>query len=403
MSSHSAGGNRMGLRAGLIAILLVLLMLLGGLGYFIATLLEPVGSPDEVRLPEGLEWVRSIYGFGPSAEEQFIAPDHVEISSGGAIWVSDTQLNSIFEFGPDGTLRRRIELSGVVADIPWVVPKGISVSQDGEVYVCANGADRLLVLSRQGELLRSWEVSQPLDCEVAGDRVYVTGPAGVSVFTVEGESVGSWGGRGSSLEQLDLPQGIVVDADGVIYVADTLNARVKAFSSEGDLLWTTDAGITGGGNQAMGEETSEETSGTGLQLPAGMCMDANERLVLVDPFGFNMVVVDKTDGSIIDRYGDFGESDGLFAYPTGIAYDTERDWFVVADTANARVQIVRIPDSGSTELGPTVRRALVGPVWVCAVPLVLLLFVAVMMKVSKSRKSSELSNMEVGEHPDDNF
>lgn len=384
------------MRAILVGVLVVLVLLLAGLGYFIVSILEPIGAPSADDLPGGLEWVRSIYGYGPAPDEQFISPDHTEIAPDGTIWVSDTQLNSIMAFAPDGSLRRRIELSTMVPEQPWTQPKGISVSQNGEVYVCAANAHRILVLTETGQLLRSWEVDQPLDCRLADGRIYVTGLAGVSVFSLEGEPIGSWGGRGKALEQLDLPQGVVVGDDGTVYVSDTLNARVKAFTPEGELVWATDAGTMGGGNRAMGDVASDETSGTGLQIPAGICIDGNGRLVLVDPFGFNMVVIDADDGSVIARHGDFGDTDGLFAYPTGVAYDAERDWFAVADTANGRVQVVRIPGSASGNVGPAVRRALVGPYWICAIPLFLLILVAVLGRATRHRRVGENDEPEAG-------
>lgn len=389
----SSGGDRRagGLKAALVGVLIVLIVLLAGLGFFIASILEPVGSPTESEIPAGLEWIRSIYGYGPAPEQQFISPDHTTIGPDGTIWVSDTQLNSIFGFSPDGSLRRRIEFSTFSEEESWTLPKGMSISEDGEIYVCGSGADRIFVINEQGELLRSWGVEQPFDCRLAGDRLYVTGPDGVSVFSTDGQTIGEWGGRGKALDQLDLPQGVVVGEDGTVYVSDTLNARVKAFDSEGVLLWTTGSGITGGGNQAVGSQASSETGGTGLQIPAGICIDGNGRLVLVDPFGFDIVVVDPTDGTIIARYGDFGDGDGLFAYPTGISYDPARDWFAVADTANNRVQIVRIPDSGVAGVVSAVRRALVGPVWICAIPLVLLLVVAVVAAATRRRRFDEQS------------
>ncbi|MDO9556438.1 MAG: NHL repeat-containing protein [Coriobacteriia bacterium] len=382
----SAGSRRAtGTRAALIGVLVILLLLLVGLGYFIVSILEPVGSPAKSELPEGIEWVRSIYGYGPSANQQFISPDHTEIGPDGTIWVSDTQLNSIFGFSPDGSLRRRIDFSQLLEEDSWTLPKGISVSPDGEIFVCGSSADRIFVVSEQGELLRSWDVAQPLDCRLYGDRLYVTGLEGVSVFSTDGEPIGTWGGRGKSLDELDLPQGVVVGDDGTVYVADTLNARVKAFDPQGALMWTTKAGITGG----MGTDRSSETSGTGLQLPSGICIDGSGRLVLVDPFGFDIVVIDPADGTVIGRYGEFGSGDGMFGYPTGISYDDARDWFAVADTANDRVQIVRIPDSGETGVVSAVRRALVGPVWICAIPLVLLLLVALVAAFSKRRRPKE--------------
>ncbi len=379
------------MRTGLIAILAILVLLLGAVGYFVFTLLEPVGAPSSQDLPEGLSWVRSIYGYGAGEDQRFIAPAHVDIADDGTIWVSDTQMNAVMSFSPDGTPRSRIDLQPLVTE-GQLSPKGIEVGADGRLYICANNAARLLILSADGELLEAWEIDNPLDVTLSGDRVFVTSPAGVTVFSREGEVVGTWGGRGKAEDQLDVPQGIVVGDDDVVYVADTLNARVKAFTQEGQLLWATAPGMSGGGNVPGGasagesEESTPAQSGTGMQLPAGLCMDANGRLVLADPFGFEVVVLDPTkQGEIVGRYGEFGSADGYFAYPLGMAYDAERDWFAVADVANARVQIIRIGGSGDAGLIPAARRAATGPIWICCMPLGLLLLILFAALASKKR------------------
>ncbi|MDZ4655852.1 MAG: NHL repeat-containing protein [Coriobacteriia bacterium] len=392
--SDRGGRTPGGLRGLLIGVLVMLVLLLGGLTYFIVSILEPTGAPTEAQLPDGIEWIRSIYNYGPGSGEQLISPDHTFIAADGTIWVSDTQLNLICSFAPDGSPRERIEFSALSPEEPWTMPKGIAVSADGEIYVCGSNANRLFVVNATGELLRSWEVEQPLDCWIAGDRVYVTGAIGVSVFTTQGEFIGMWGGRGKGPAQLDLPQGVVVGEDGTVYISDTLNARVKAFTSEGEFIGMTASGITGGGDQEADSSSSEEEVGTGLQIPTDICIDGNGRLVLVDPFGFNMVVIDTESADIIGRYGDFGDADGLFAYPTGISYDSDRDWFAVADTANKRVQIVRIPGSGSAGIMPAVRRAFVGPVWI-AVPLGLLLSVGLVTVLSRKRRKAGIAGKAV--------
>lgn len=383
-------GRRSTLRIALIAILVILILLLGGLGYFVFSLLEPVGAPTSEELPEGLQWVRSIYGYGPAEDQRFIAPDHVDIADDGTIWVSDTQMNSVMSFTPDGQPKSRIEMAAVLPNA-YVAPKGLEMGPDGRLYVCANGAAKILVLSTRGELLQSWDIQDPLDITLSNDRAFVTSPAGVSVFALDGELAGTWGGRGKVLEQLDLPEGIEIGADGTVYVADTLNSRVKAFTTEGKLLWSTAAGVMGGGSVPMGTETSAsaEASGTGMQLPAGICTDANGKLVLADPFGFDLVVIDpQKKGEIVGRYGEFGATDGFFAYPLGMAYDSQRDWFAVADTANARVQIVRIVGSGRSDLLPSARRAAAGPLWICCLPLALLLLIGAFAAISRRRTHS---------------
>lgn len=397
MSSARRQEHRRGssMRAGLIAILIILILLLGAVGYFVFTLLEPVGAPTSGDLPSGLSWVRSIYGYGAGEDQRFIAPAHVDIADDGTIWVSDTQMNAVMSFSPDGTPRSRIGLQTLVAE-GQLSPKGIEVGDDGRLYVCANNAARLVVLSVEGEFLDAWEIDNPLDVTLSDDRVFVTSPAGVTVFSSDGEVVGTWGGRGKAEDELDVPQGIVVGDDGVVYVADTLNSRVKAFTQEGQFLWATAPGTSGGGNVPKGAtetESDEGTStemGTGFQLPAGLCMDANGRLVLADPFGFEVVVLDPAkQGEIVGRYGEFGSADGFFAYPLGMAYDAERDWFAVADVANARVQIVRIGGSGDAGLLPAARRATSGPIWICCLPLGLLLLILLAALASRRRSRNQ--------------
>jgi len=59
---------------------------------------------------------------------------------------------------------------------------------------------------------------------------------------------------------------------------------------------------------------------------------------------------------------------------------------VVADTGNARVQIVRIPGAAPFELGAAARRTLSGPLRACCAPLLLLLILLVLFIVQRARK-----------------
>jgi len=142
---------------------------------------------------------------------------------------------------------------------------------------------------------------------------------------------------------------------------------------------------------AVGTKTpdAEEGEFPVFQLPVGMTIDGNGRLVVLDAFDFQMVVLDPSrEGRLVARYGDFGVEDGKFVYPTGIDYDPERDWFVVADTSNDRAQVIRIPDSGGDLLGAA-RRAWATPLRLCALPLILLLVaLGVMIARAKRRKGS---------------
>jgi len=82
---------------------------------------------------------------------------------------------------------------------------------------------------------------------------------------------------------------------------------------------------------------------------------------VVDAFSFDLTVVDAKTGARGKSYGSFGRADGEFYYPTSVAYDERRDWFVVADTQNNRVQVVRIPGSTAEPVQASVWRILSSP------------------------------------------
>ncbi len=52
----------------------------------------------------------------------------------------------------------------------------------------------------------------------------------MSVFTIDGDFVTSFGTEGSELGQFDGPFGLAVDRKGVLYVSDFGNKRVQLFS-----------------------------------------------------------------------------------------------------------------------------------------------------------------------------
>jgi sugar lactone lactonase YvrE len=373
-------------------ILALLILLLGVLSWFILRVLAPAGAPKSGSTPAGLEWVRSIYGFGPKPDQQFEGVIHTAVAPDGTIWATDGPKARVVGFNPDGSYK------GILSHPKLLIrPSGIAIAENGEIFVADYYSSMIDVFSSSGRLLRAFSTTTaPFQIAVKGDRVVVTAMDGVRVFTAAGDPVTKFSSRGRAPDQIDLAQGVVIGDDGTIYVADTHNSMIKAFDPAGKLLWV-------GPPDSKDVTRAPTARGNGqLQLPSGLTMDGAGRLVLVDPFGFDIVVADpKRQGAIVARYGESGQTDGLFFYPTGLSYDPARDWFAVADTANKRVQIVRIPGSVSFGLLPALRRAWTGPVWICAIPLVLLLL-ALAVALSGRRRDEEESEGEVPDEAIDN-
>lgn len=401
------------LRLALVAVLVLLFILLITIVVFVSGLLAPTGTPTTAVGGRGLTWVRSIYGWGSGAEDQFEYPSHTAIGPDGTIWVTDYTKSRVLGFAPDGSFRRELTAStSESGDAMLSLPLGVAASENGDVFVASSGTDTVIVWSANGEIARVIPVPGPIQLAVREDRLFVTSVTGLYLFTTEGEQVSKWSARGTALEHVDLPTGAVIGPDGTLYISDTHNVQIKAWSADGaSVLWANPetsrrAGlVTPGGTDdeaptvspgeshpstapaepsedANDAETSENLAAS-MQIPTGLTMDAAGRLVFVDPFSFSIYTADAETGEITGRYGDQGAADGRFNYPLGIAYDAERDWFAVTDTANARVQIVRIDGSGGSAVAAL--RRVDGPWGVCAAPFVLLV-IALVVAVARRRR-----------------
>ena len=100
---------------------------------------------------------------------------------------------------------------GVISDVFY--PKDVAVNSAGEIIIADyNGVS---VFNKNGMLKCS--------C------VYVvnTGKHKVSVFTMEGEYVTSFGQRGNGEGEFKYPWGVCVDKDVFVYVCDCNNNRVQ--------------------------------------------------------------------------------------------------------------------------------------------------------------------------------
>lgn len=106
----------------------------------------------------------------------------------------------------------------------------------GKVYVADAFNNRLQVFDETGRFLKVLVSSESgpglhypysLGCSPEGDLIVVEYGAGrISKIDPEGKLIGRWGRTGTGESELQTPWGIAVDKRGVVYVADTGNARV---------------------------------------------------------------------------------------------------------------------------------------------------------------------------------
>jgi len=349
-----------------------ILVLLGVLAFLAVVFTRLAAPPVELRPDRaGMQWVRSLYGFGPAAEEQLRHPYSVAIGPDGRIYAAEPAGGRIMVFSPYGRFER--VLSG--GDLQpgqggFAQPEAVDVSHDGELFIADSQDRKIVAFGSDGEFAREWRVDyMPRGIAASAGSIYVLGEGTVNIYTESGAKTGQFGTRGPDPGQIDAYIGIEVFRD-TVFIADAFNRRIQAFDRAGNLLWARP--------QRAEPRSPIETSTPGPRrfswdLPQDLVVDSAGRLVVVDAFLFQLVVLDPESGEILATHGDFGQQEGAFIHPTSIEYDPQRDWFAVADTDNNRVQIVRLPGSGADLISGAWRLADSTARWVAPTMLALIL------------------------------
>jgi len=144
----------------------------------------------------------------------------------------------------------------------------------------------------------------------------------LQAFDDEGNLLSAYGSLGSDVGQFNNPQGLVVDREGRVIVADQGNNRLVVLSFEGT------------------EFSYLDSFDAGFSAPAGVAVDPRGYLAVADT-GNNRIVVLDPDGNFLAEFTAPNDGySGAFNAPRGVAIQACGN-LVVADTGNRRVVTLR--------------------------------------------------------------
>ena len=204
----------------------------------------------------------------------YIRPHGMRLDPQGNIWTTDVNGHTVRKMNSDGKVLLTIGKMGEAGEPEDGLlnePTDLTINEYGEIFILVGhgrGTPQLLKFDAAGQFMKKW------------------------------------GGPGAAPGQFDTPHSIVVDAEGLIYVADRENRRIQIFDDEG--LYIKEWHYKG--------------------LPCGLHFDSEGTLWMVSGFAGEILKLDK-NGRVVaatgepgKKLGEFGEAHYMTIAPGDVIY-----------------------------------------------------------------------------------
>jgi uncharacterized protein (TIGR03437 family) len=251
---------------------------------------------------------------GLAAAAQLYLPGGVAVDAVGDLFVADTYNNRIRKVSASGIITT-VAGGGVFAGFggdgglataaSLLLPNGVAVDAFGNLLIADTSNSRIRKVSTggiittvagsgtagfsgDGGLATAAQMSSPTGvladasgnlfiADTGNQRIRKVSASGI-ITTVAGSGTAGFSGDGglATAAQLSIPSGVAVDAAGNVFIADTGNRRIREVSAGG--IITT---IAGTGNQGSSGDGGPAV-GSDLNGPRGDSIDAQGSLVFSD-------------------------------------------------------------------------------------------------------------------------
>ena len=293
------------------------------------------GSADVEKVDSETKWRRALTG-EVATTMTMSKPFDVEACQ-GTIYVSDTVSRQVYRFNvPTG------EFSLIGTEEPGLLrkPLGLATDEDCNLYVADQSDKRIVKYDQIGQFVEAWGGADLFDrlshveVDPAGERLYAVDTGGVRserhhirvLDVATGSVLFDIGKRGVREGELNLPRDIAMGRDGNLYVVDGGNFRVQVFSTDGAFLSTIGR---------IGARTGN------FSRPKGIDTDSAGNIYVSDAAFGNFQIFNR-DGQLLLFIGDRSteSAPGKFMLPAGLAVD-EDDRVYMVDQFFRKIDVFR--------------------------------------------------------------
>jgi DNA-binding beta-propeller fold protein YncE len=210
-------------------------------------------------------------------------------------------------------------------------PRSVAVDRDDNLYV-VDMTGRVQKFSPRGEFLSFWQMPQTDKgkpkgmCRDKDGNIVVLEPhySRINHYTPAGQLVAQWGTHGTNTAELAFPRSVAVNSRGDVLVSEYgLTERVQCFSGD------TKKFIRHIGKAGNGPGEFNRAEGLGI--------DAQDRIYVADSCNHRIQIF-SPDGEFLATFGRPGAALGDFSYPYDVRIDAQGFQYV-CEFGNSRIQI----------------------------------------------------------------
>ncbi len=264
---------------------------------------------------------------------QMIGPTGIAVDSEGRVYVADPKVGAIFIFN---TETRDVQLIRNGVEAKFGLINGLAMDDGDRLFVSDGKFRRVLVFDKDHHSIGIVNDGMVDPNGIALDKenrfLYVVDTQQDQVLVYDADSykllrrIGTSGKNHwlTDAGNFAAPHSVAVDADGNVYVTDTMNNRVEIFDAEGKFI----------------SQFGKHCDGPGcFARPKGIAVDADAHIWVVDQM-LDAVQIFNREGQLLAYMGGHGNGPGTFAAAIGIAIDKDNRVFVT-DQYPGRMQMFR--------------------------------------------------------------